>query len=962
MPRKPWYSIIILLLCVLGKTGLAQSSLDMVYTIDEGLPSNTVYDIIQDSRGFIWIGTDAGLSRFDGYEFTNYSLEDGLPDVEILKFFKDSYDRIWMYTFNGKIGFLQGDSIYSSQNVPELIPLDFQSRITTILELDGSIYFSGRKDGIKRLDQNLQVISASIPDLHSGYLCYCNDQLFWFLRTFRKENSGPQKRITEENSMIVSTDDASLMELTTIDKDLDEFTINGLGYLYCHNDKVVTHGLKLNSSDLKVLDSKTLELTYSEKLEEPGVRILSIEQQGDRILVFAGTGIYEFDATTAALVEGQRVKDITSSTLDHEGNQWISTFNNGVIFKPLTLIHKAAVDFKKIDMLTEHQGELLVLHDAKFLSALDSNINPWPVFEFPNELSFSFLAARGDTALVAAHEGFFLIDLTNSKLIRQIRIPTSTGFEYRGDWYFGSLYSRLTRINGKTWETEYIPWSVERVHDLLVCEPDSILIATNKGLQVFKGKGDLVPFGNSFPEVRVSKIIKNNDQLWMTTSGQGVLKYEDGTLESFSTSEGMITNLYKEIIAVTDGIWASTTAGLSKIEFETSAITEISSRDGLDLSKINHMAVFNDELFLAQDAGLFHFRLDENFSELSNFKLFIDNVSAKSGTVSIQEGQKLPYDIGPVSLALKALVFKHKSSLVYQYRLVEESSTLPDWTATSSNQFNFSGLPAGRYEFEVRAKTKNSAWTPSTTFHFTIVPAYWQTLWFRMLILGTVLLIACMIFYSSTRNIRLKRKLQSDRVAAEIKALKAQINPHFLFNALNSIQSFLLSNENELAEEYLVKYSRLMRKILDHSSLLTIPLNDEIETIQLYVDLEKYRSRNSFRFIVTIDDSINAEEKIPSMILQPFIENAIWHGVSNQEDGLIQLHVKRENEDSILLEVSDNGKGFDQTKTKTSSKGSGLVQDRLALLNQMEGIKSKLTVKTEIDDGTVISIWVAGKL
>ena len=343
MPRQAWFAFTLatLLFCV-GRPGNAQSAMDVVYTVDDGLPSNTVYDIIQDEKGYIWMGTDAGLSRFDGYEFTNYSLEDGLPDVEILKFFKDSRNRIWMYTFNGQVGYLQNDSIYSSQNDPALRPLDFKSRITSILEIDSAIYFSDKKFGIKRLSPDGQIHSVTIPDLHIGYLCYCDDQLFWLLHTLLPD-SDPSTFRTSENSMYVSTDEQ--LNLTPINEKLDKFTVGSLGYLYCHEKEIVSHHFSLEADYLVTLDSKTLQTRSSSKIGERGVRILSIEKQKDRMMVFASSGIFEYESDSRRLIKKLNLRNSTASITDSEGNQWISTLDNGAHFKAGTSIKKVGVVF-----------------------------------------------------------------------------------------------------------------------------------------------------------------------------------------------------------------------------------------------------------------------------------------------------------------------------------------------------------------------------------------------------------------------------------------------------------------------------------------------------------------------------------------------------------------------------------------------------------------------------------------
>ncbi|MEQ9406020.1 MAG: histidine kinase [Cyclobacteriaceae bacterium] len=222
---------------------------------------------------------------------------------------------------------------------------------------------------------------------------------------------------------------------------------------------------------------------------------------------------------------------------------------------------------------------------------------------------------------------------------------------------------------------------------------------------------------------------------------------------------------------------------------------------------------------------------------------------------------------------------------------------------------------------------------------------------------GLMVLLTSIFIIGKIRASQTNRKLERNEAGkklAELKALKAQINPHFLFNSLNSIQSFILEDEKNMADEYLVKYGKLIRKILDHSNELTVTLNDELEALQLYVELEQLRIKEGFDFEVIIQESIDPyNAMIPSMVIQPFIENAIWHGVSGfNGKGKIKLTIS-EHDDLIEVRVEDNGIGFDtDTDQNTSSKGVRLVRERLELLKETTGKESVFEMESEQGEGT----------
>ncbi len=202
---------------------------------------------------------------------------------------------------------------------------------------------------------------------------------------------------------------------------------------------------------------------------------------------------------------------------------------------------------------------------------------------------------------------------------------------------------------------------------------------------------------------------------------------------------------------------------------------------------------------------------------------------------------------------------------------------------------------------------------------------------------------------------------------SELKALRAQMNPHFMFNAINSIQNFVLKNDSKSAQKYLTKFARLIRSVLENSKHELVWLNKEVEALELYVELEALRSSFSFDYEIVIDDSLNAENLfIPPMIIQPYIENAIIHGLRNLEgnDGVLKWYIFLEN-DSVKYVIEDNGIGRAEAsriaKNKKLSYGIQLSEDRLKLFNKG---KENHVIITDLKDaagkpcGTKVEVYV----
>ncbi len=227
------------------------------------------------------------------------------------------------------------------------------------------------------------------------------------------------------------------------------------------------------------------------------------------------------------------------------------------------------------------------------------------------------------------------------------------------------------------------------------------------------------------------------------------------------------------------------------------------------------------------------------------------------------------------------------------------------------------------------------------------------------------------LFFFGTLNLFLKcfrkgkrvkedEKLATEKKLAELKVLRNHLNPHFLFNTINSIQTFILENKHSIADSYLVKYSQLIRNILNHSQALTVLLSDELESIKLYVELEQLRISRGFDFEIKVDDKINQKEVvIPSMIIRPLIENAIWHGISKKKSkGRITLAFIAKPE-TIEICVSDNGVGHDDTKAMIKKS---FVADRLKLLDESFSNKSSMDIQSANNVGTIVSIHFSNDL
>jgi sensor histidine kinase YesM len=331
-----------------------------------------------------------------------------------------------------------------------------------------------------------------------------------------------------------------------------------------------------------------------------------------------------------------------------------------------------------------------------------------------------------------------------------------------------------------------------------------------------------------------------------------------------------------------------------------------------------------------------------------------------------------------VSIEFNTLGFSLPEKTKYQYQLIGNDK---DWIMSGArNYVSYTNLKSGNYEFRVKACNYDGEWNEKyTSLKIHIATPFYKTWWFILLSIVVISSIIYFIYRNKMKENKEKETLRilnnKELAQLELKALRAQINPHFLFNSLNSINNFILKNDTKKASRYLVKFSQLVRNILNNSSTPLISLEEELQTIELYMLIEGMRFNEQFSYKIIINSSINTSTiSIPSLLLQPYVENAIWHGLLHKEgEKRITISIEKINENSISIEINDNGIGrkkvqeIENKSHKGKSYGMQIGEDRLKLIKQSTGQMAQVEVfdsydEDDIGNGTTIKIIIPNKI
>jgi hypothetical protein len=371
----------------------------------------------------------------------------------------------------------------------------------------------------------------------------------------------------------------------------------------------------------------------------------------------------------------------------------------------------------------------------------------------------------------------------------------------------------------------------------------------------------------------------------------------------------------------------------------------------------------NDTLIFSNDDKIYRIGLQEKQvfnAAYTSLNVLLNGVKAPVTTIEL--GQNITIAINYINYhqAIQSDIF---------YKI----SNGKEWLKAAANGFSIDRLPAGNFTLTIKAVAGNTTWY-SKQFVITVVPRWYQTIWFKvaMAVFVFILMVIFFMYLMNRQKLKADKKLavQKQLSSFESRALRSQMNPHFIFNTLNSINSTVLENETEKASEFIMQFGKLMRQTLDNSQHEYITLDKELEALSIYLKLERQRLDNAFEYTINLDSAMDiADCLVPPLLLQPYVENAIWHGlVHKQPAGKLLIHVHA-NENQFTITITDNGIGIAKAgelqkhTNKIASYGTNITLQRLKMMNTNNTVEIKEIINTDgTSGGTSVQITIYQKL
>jgi hypothetical protein len=468
-----------------------------------------------------------------------------------------------------------------------------------------------------------------------------------------------------------------------------------------------------------------------------------------------------------------------------------------------------------------------------------------------------------------------------------------------------------------------------------------------------------------FIENPIETIYQSSDEkIWFTLNNGGVIRFNDGTFNLNSSTRYLGNKTVISIIQDHKGnMWFGTSGnGIYlqknpiKLEYNPPKIFSATNSATEEIESI----LINSDLPLT-DKNSKIIRTNAIKNDTTPPIVFINNIKINGKDTITLNYYNLSYNENNIEINISG-IYGGKSELQYKYIL--EGREL-DWNYSTSTSIHYTALPSGNYTFKVFAMSDGGVWSKvPAVVTFGINPPVYTSFWFIFSVIFLLLIVILIVVIVETRKAQKRKALFEEEkrkvLVSELQALRSQMNPHFIFNTLSSIQSFITLNSSKDAIHYLSKFSKLMRATLENTQKQKIPIKDEIETLELYMGLEKLRLNNKFNYSIVVKNDIDVQfEEIPPMLIQPYLENAIWHGISHKKNsGTIKVTFSLENEDLLKCTVKDDGVGRQKSRDlnkegkKNKSLGMSITKDRLEIINSLKNSKLNINILDLEENGT----------
>lgn len=911
-------------------------------TPQEGLAQSQVRCMAQDADGYLWFGTLGGASRFDGRVFENHALQEGIPDAHVSAMAVDGEGRLWLASGSALVR--RAGPKWMREDLPpglggaRILGLVAGRDGRLFVGTDGDGMFVRDRDGIRPLPGYPADTASHVRSL----LALRDGRLLIGLR----------------NGLLL-WDDGRCTQVPFGDTEPKAVSALAEGH-----DGGWWVGTFLDGLYHILPDGRQEEYDEESNLIRNNVRCLLVDDRG-RLWVGTKFGLNLFEdgrLKVFTIHQGMPNDNIWCAFQDREGNLWFGTDGAGALryagdrFTTFTIRDGLCSDLV-MNITQDAQGDLWLGTYDNGVCRMDGMAMINTLDGLPNNTVWSGLCGRDGTLWFGTSEGLARIErgvvrpLSREASLARQRVLALHEDEAGNIW--AGTREGLVRIgpDGQVKHHQAGPDGPGRSIRRIIDDGDGkLLLATEQGLCRYDhGAFTRWTIADGLSDDNVMCLLRDGaGRVWAGTSN-GITCMEGGMFKIIRLASDFGSNYVDMLLSDERGrIWAGTNNGLfvfhpDSLFSDPSAHARITMNDGLRGLEFNLNAGFADargRLFMGSAAGLVHHDVRRHGDpprrpapnvRITGLRSFLQHTDWSGQCDSIDAsglpmGLELAYRRHYLTFDYTGISLGAPERVVYRYRLLGlDNEWLP---ATDARFASWSNLPHGEYTFEVMAALQGGPWSAPSAFTFRISPPFWSRWWFFALVLAAmVLAVLGVAHYRAVRRARAERTrqlmLRSRMLQLEQQALNANMNRHFVFNALNSIQYHINRQDRATASRYLTSFAKLIRKNLDASQNDTTTLAEELERLELYLTLEHMRFKDRFRYTIQVETEVDTSQvRLPAMMLQPYVENSIWHGIlPMQEQGQVDIHVARSGPGRVQVTIEDDGVGVEHSLRAKEGQG-----------------------------------------
>lgn len=902
-----------------------------------GLKSDFVNSISEDSENYIWISTDNGLTRYNGTEFKTFSTEDGLNSNEISSSVVDSKKRLWVSNYYYGINYIKDNKVYLLKNA-KILGLSFR------FEKNDTIYFSSKSTGKTYfLNKENSLKEYKIKNKNIALLFYnkLNDIYFAY------------DSLSDKYYLINHQKDFIPSFLT--EDHYNKFTLYNTNLFYKHSffdsvkksntyNKKRVHRSEINNfiNDLK----KIIPLYKKEDL-------LNTNNDQNIFSLFQKTKSHQFIYKRVSEFLKTNGIDFKSIFIDSNKNFWIIDHKNKLYYirySSLQIVNKFNSDlFNSDDVFIKKH--ILIDHNLFFITNNNLfgyvNLNNYKtkiIHKFDHTVYNIFYL--DNTICIPSEKGIYHLKIKKNQTVHLSDLKykkTKNAIYHNHDLYY------IDKNIIKSEKGDFIKFSSSEMElEDFTANEDMIAVYNDEmiGIYNFKTKKKRTIFS-----IEHANYLKKIDHEIIVSTGNKDVYFLDDNLKIVQQLKLKDNGYY---IGYKSGkLFLATINNITvyyKKKNKWLFLNRINFKEGVMRGKVLDFIFLKEKIIVLTNNGISEIK-DSYINKIASGSININNFSI-NGTSIIDKKHKI-FEQGNINIAITTSLktFDNKDNFNIFYRLIKNGDySNTSWKPLTYKTVLFDNLPAGEYNFEVFSTTiRQSNIKSFDKISFTIKPYFWET----NLFFTTVVLLYILLFIFSLRFFRKKitknNRLKLELITLELKSLKNQMKPHFLFNALNNLQSILFIKGPEETNKYIIKFSKLLRSTLEVTRNNTISLEEEINYINTYLDFEQIKGNHELFITYAINKGIKLKEiEIPVMVIQTIVENAIIHGLTpskKRKELLIKIQ-QRINQIQIIIE--DNGVGRSHRKENPhenhKSYGSLIIEERFKILSKLNKTKYQIEI------------------